>query len=278
MPGETVTSAESATIQIATPDTQEMTLGGLRVLTAAQDLAVTNEPEMQKASDYIGDIKKAEKAVGLLMDEPCKLANDLHKSLTARRGALLAPLAEARATVNKKVGAFMEAEDARVREEQRKRDEAIAKQKAEADRVERERVAAKEKADREQREKEEAAVKKAAELRKAGEDKKAAELLEKAAEEAPPPPPPTAPLTVIDTPPPPRAAAQASGISRAKRWKAELTDIRLLAAAVASGEVPEDYISADLKVMSPIAKKKQQRDIGIPGVIGVPDVSIRSRG
>jgi hypothetical protein len=72
-------------------------------------------------------------------------------------------------------------------------------------------------------------------------------------------------------------AQTAEGATLSKRWYAEVTDLKALAAAVAAGRVPADYIQANSVVLNRVAVALKEHT-AIPGVVAKYDVTTTIRG
>lgn len=104
---------------------------------------------------------------------------------------------------------------------------------------------------------------KALEAMEQGDDTRADEILEQA-EMAPPP--------AVYTPPP----AKAQGISQRDNWKAELTDMKALARAVADGKAPVTLLQLNSVVAGQMARSLKDA-MSYPGVRFYNDPTIAAR-
>ncbi len=68
-----------------------------------------------------------------------------------------------------------------------------------------------------------------------------------------------------------------TGISKRENWKARVTDLKKLAAAVAKGQVPANYILPNEQVLNARAKADKQT-MSVPGVVPYNDFVISARG
>lgn len=109
------------------------------------------------------------------------------------------------------------------------------------------------------------AEKKAERLRAKGDEDRAQEVIDQV-EQAPPPPAP-----VLSGP------NQPEGTHARKYYKAEVVDKRKLIAAVAAGEVPDDVLVPDMKVLNGLARSLKQ-SLKYPGVRVVEDTKPVTRG
>ena len=203
------------------------------VVDKASSIIVSNGLESRVATEFVRDLKgHMEKVEGFFRPD-IENAHKTHKDLCSKLNNFMAPLRNAEMIVKRKIALFSRAEQERIDKEQAA-----------------ERARAKVKADEER----EALLAKAVKAEEKGDDKKAAELLERSSmvrEEV---------RTVQPTLP------QAGVINRME-YEIEVLDKAL---------VPEEYKTVDTALIKRIVKSFKGKT-KIPGIkiIEVPDVSIR---
>ncbi len=203
----------------------------------ALSLSITNDDDLQLAADMKKGVDGLIKQVGLTFDEPVSQADQLHKTLVAKRNLHLNPLKDAKKMIVGKIGTFATQRENRLEEEKRKRQQVIDDALAEQKRIDDE------------------ALEKAA---KAKTPAAAQKILKKAEAESIPIPP------VIDIAEP----AKTAGLSVGKTWFAEVKDVKALCQAVVDGKVPAHYVEANMKILNALAKALKKEDIGVAGCIG----------
>jgi hypothetical protein len=85
----------------------------------------------------------------------------------------------------------------------------------------------------------------------------------------------SAPVTVVAAPVAP-TYQKASGVSSRENWKARVIDIKKLCLAVAKGQVPANYISANETALNARAKA-DKRTLNVPGVVAYNDPIVSGR-
>jgi hypothetical protein len=105
------------------PPVEEHVAFGIEVLEGVKSLDVKTAEDMEVASGIRQKIKDRTKAVKGLLEPFIKAAHALHKSHTARRKDILAPLEKAEEIINGKMVDWQIKEEKRLAEEQKKRDE-----------------------------------------------------------------------------------------------------------------------------------------------------------
>jgi hypothetical protein len=147
---------------------------------------------------------------------------------------------EAEGIVNKEILRF-DTEDRERREKEQREAEAKARKEAE-----------------------EAALRAAAEAEASGDKEEASAIIEEAI---------TAPIFVPPPPPPPKLA----GTAEVTYWKCEVTDLKALVLAVASGKAPLNYIQADTTVIGS-AVRNQKKFFSCPGVKSWSETNRKATG
>lgn len=196
----------SASLAVVQPEGNEGALHEeLKSIKArAEMIQVTDTASCEAAAGAYKDLTDASKKWSDYWEEPCANAHKTWKGLVARRDEVLNALKKAKDDISKKMKVWTEAEEAKRREAQRLAQEA-ARKTAEAE-----------------------AVARAVELEQEGRKEEAEALLD-----APPP----APTVMVQSNVPKNL-----GKAVQKYWKYEVTDIKVLARAVAEGKVPPDAI------------------------------------
>ena len=203
----------------------------------ALSLSIIDDDGLQTAAYLKKGVDSLIKQVGQTFDEPVSQADQLHKTLVAKRNEHLNPLKEAKKMIVGKIGTFTTQRENRLAEEKAKRQKAIDDAKAEQER------------------KDALAIEQAA---KAKTPAAAQKILRKAEAESVPIPP-----SIEEVEP-----SKTSGLSVGKTWFAELTDVKAFCQAVVDGKVPEHYVEANMKILNALAKALKREDIGVPGCIG----------
>jgi hypothetical protein len=205
------------------------------VLEVAQGLVVKDDGKKSLAIIAVDGWKGLLAEVDETFDPGIKKAHELHKELLSKKAKHADPLKAAIKLGNQKILGY----DDEVR---RQAEAAERKRQAEEDR---------------QREAEEKALEEAAVARNSGDTVKAEEILAKADEAAVAPRP-----TYVAPMPTSTPGAQT-------RWSAEVTDLKALCAAVASGAVMPEAVEPVMSFLNKIAVSRKTEDLGIPGVRGI---------
>jgi len=93
-------------------------------LSWASALVVTTDDEDAEASDTLRGLKTLRKRVADVFDPPIKAAHESHKAAIAAKKKVDGPLDEAEKLAKRKIGVYRLERDKRIREEQRKAEEA----------------------------------------------------------------------------------------------------------------------------------------------------------
>ena len=211
----------------------------------AQGLAIKTEMDNTKAAQLTAAIKaeiKTRKASD--MYTTAKESKDASKrAFDSLEAMLIDPLKEAVEIITPKIGAFVQAENARRAQLQAIEDAKVAEAQRKAD----------EKAAKAQRKADEAYAAKCA---------KAAEL-NKPAPVAPAyvPPPVIVPRKVI------AAVSAPGGTTYREYWSAEVISIRELNAAISKGIVDDDCVIGNMPFLNNLADQKKIEGVVIPGVL-----------
>lgn len=254
------------------------------VLTTGEGIIEQCDPDdegsIERVEAFItGDVKAQRERVKLLMDPICSAANKLHKFATAARAALDDPLAELEAEL-KKVSLEARTEINRRIQEQQEREAAAAKKAAE-EAAKREAEELRESAAAQRKQAEEEAER----LRAEGKTEEAQALVQQAEQSAQHHEAVAADVVqeVQQAPPvafaqPVRQSVPTSGVSYAKEWYAEVSDLKALCRAVADGIAPEDAVTANMVKLNAMATAMKSA-LKVPGVAARerPIVSARRR-
>lgn len=246
-------------------ETEEVETKALSIVDQAKAVKVTDSQTYTAAGMLWKSIGEMIKEVKDTFDPICEAANKAHKAATAKRAQYLDPLTAAQRSVKSLMSAY-DAEQERIR-------------KAEEDRlrkIEEERIAAERKAEQERLE----AERKAEEERLLAEaiaadergDKDTAEILTEAAaatsenirQEAAAlaqEPIYVPPVVVV----PKSIPKMAGGPIYREVWSAEITDIKALCMAVATGKASPECVTANMPVLNKMAVALKNT-LNVPGV------------
>jgi len=233
------------------------------IVPKAMALAVNTNEEYETAGQWLADLRKLRKAADEFFRPSISAADKAHKETLAVKAKALEGITQAEQHLDAQMTAHAK---------EVKRLQAEAAERERAAQVERDRLA------REQREADEAA---AAAARKVAEDAKIAIAAEAEAsgnselaeeildEEVPEPPvapsPSPAPAPVPAGPPPP-ATPTSSAISTRANWKARVTDLGALVAAVAEERVHLNAVEANETFLNFKARECRKEGEMYPGV------------
>lgn len=236
----------------------------------AKAIAVRDQATYNQAADFKRTLAGWRKKIVEEFAPMKEAAHKAHKAITSKENEYLAPITQAEGMVAIEIRKF-EDEQKRIQAAEQRRLEEEARLAAEEDRKRREAEAAEIraaelKAAEELRQKDEALrLERAAEAERNGGDVDAAlntpviEVPEVAPIEAyVAPPAPVAPVVAAPT----FEAAKGLGIRRT--WGAEVFNLKMLCAAVATGEVPESYVQPNLVALNARARSDQSM-FKVPG-------------
>lgn len=208
----------------------------------ARDLAlsVKDDEGYRAAGEFLIAIKGFRKKVDDAFAPAVQKAHEAHKAIKALQNQAAAPLDEAERIIKPALAAYDQEQDRIRREEQ---DRLAAEQKKRDD---------------------DARIAEAAKVAENGDLDGANAILE-----APPAP-------IVAPPPPPKAAV--AGISYRETWKAEVTDMRSLIAAVASGKASTTLLAINGPALNSMVRALRS-ELKIPGVRvwSEKEVAARSR-
>ncbi len=237
-------SDPARTIDVAEAEAQSVALA---LPNSARSIVVIDYQTKEAANAFFLDCRRARKVIDAFYDPKIeewkaakRLADDNRAKMVAEKTAAEAPIVEAEGIVNREIMRF-DAEDRKRREEEQRIAEAKARKEAE-----------------------EAALRAAAEAEAAGEREEAAAIIHEAI---------VAPVFVPAPPPPPKLAGSAEVVT----WKMEVSDLKALVLAVASGKAPLTYLQAD-EVAIRRTVTAQKASFTCPGVKTWPETSRRSTG
>jgi len=205
----------------------------------ARDLDVTDDETYEFASAMILGIKELRQQIEIYHAPLKEAAHRAHRKICDAERGLLAPLVEADGIVVPKITAFLQ------RKEQERRIQEAQAREAQR-RIEDEQRAAE-----------------ARSLQAAGESEAAAQLLAS--------PPPPAPPVVI----PP--SGPKTGIGMRTTWKARVTDVRALCAAIGDGRVPVSAIEVKQGVLDAQARVLKS-EMHWPGTEAYEETGIVRKG
>lgn len=212
----------------------------------ATAIKVTSQGSLNRAGLLAGDLREAETQVKQFFAEAKGDAHNLHKKIVSMENRLLIPLQKARDIISGKMVSWQNAESARRRDEKSRKLEAarLATEQAERERLQ----------------------DAAEELEDAGDHEAAEAIYESEVREIP----------VNEISPDEYEVApvqQPSNTQGRRTWSAELTDILLLAKAVAEGRVETSAILPNMVYLNCQARTQKDR-MKIPGVKAVPKDSV----
>jgi len=240
-------------IQIARPDASELVRENLPLVERAKALVIDSAESHGVALNTIKACRAVEKELTDRFEKPRKDLDTAKKSLLATRDGMVGPFAEARSIVSRKADDYEAAE--------RRRAEAEARAaEAEARRIEAANRAAEQ----------ERALAAALEAEQAGDGQQAADLLAEAeeVESAPVFVPVVAPRAQIAT---------VAGVSTQTRYSAEVVDMGMLVAHVATHPDMLNLLEPDMPALNSLARSLRDA-MRIPGVRAVASTVRSTRG
>jgi hypothetical protein len=236
-----------------TPEAQEARSVALALPDNARTIRVVDYVSKVAANAFFLKCREARKLIAAHYDPKIdewkaakKLADDSRAKMVAEKTSAEAPIVEAEGIVKSEILRFDEMEQKRLAEERREADM------------------------RSRKEAEDALLRAAADAEAVGDVTEADALLEEAA----------APRLPIFSPPPP-PVAKLSGTAVYEIWKFEVTDLRALVNAVASGRIPITAVCADEKQIGQ-AVRAMSRDgkssFNWPGIRVWPEKGMKPTG
>jgi len=221
----------------------------------AEALAITSQPEYERAATVLGSIKAYLAQVGETFDPICQATDRSHKLAVAKRREHLEPGLRAEKIVKDRMGIYVVTEERRAREE--------------AARLEREAREEETRRRAEERQAEETArLAEAEALEAAGMGHEALAVLSAPMPEPDPIPPPPPPTTI--------ARPTASGISTPRTWKAKVVNFKALVSAIAAGNAPLTLVEvADSELR--LYARSTKGTVSVPGVEFYEELGISSR-
>lgn len=210
---------------------QEVEKKALTVVEQAKAINITDSETYIAAGAFWKDVGLMIKEVKETFDPICEAANKAHKQATAKRAQFLNPLNDAYKNVKKLMSNY-DAEQERIRQEEQRRLEDIAR-----------------------KEEEERQLQAAIEAEENGEIEESEAIMQ---EEFKPPP------VIV-----PKSIPKMSGGPVFREiWSAELVDIRLLCEAVLRGTASPECVMANMPVLNKLATALKS-SMNIPGVKAV---------
>lgn len=207
-----------------------------RLQIIVKELDIQTKPELDAGNEILGELKQQRKIVEDFWEPLRASAYDSYDRIQKQKKFFLAPFEKLIEALNTKMGAYVLAVKRREQEEADRQ-----AQEAEASRK--------------------ALEAEAQRLLKRGEIEKAQQVMEVA--EMPPPEIPTADLAL-------------EGTTVREPWKARVTDLKALAAAVGAGLVPLQAIEANLSFLNTQAKSFA-KELNYPGVEAYQTVQFAHR-
>jgi hypothetical protein len=226
-------------ITIQNPDATALNAAEVApIVAAAESLVVTDQASHGDALLFVQQVERAKRRVRDVFEEPKRAAHAAHKAITAAETNLLAPLDEARATVQRKVLAY-QAEAARIAAE-----EALRKAEEERKRIE------------------EQALIDAIAAEAEGEHAAAQAILE-------------TPVVAPYVQPAP-AVAKVAGVATTTRWRAEVTDLHALVRHVAAHPELLHYLAPAQPALNSAARSLRTA-FAVPGVRAIQEQGMAVR-
>lgn len=250
-------------------ETEEVETKALSIVDQANAVKVTDSQTYTAAGILWKSIGEMIKEVKDTFDPICEAANKAHKAATAKRAQYLGPLTAAQRSVKSLMSAY-DAEQERIRkaEEDRLR-------KIEEERIAAERKAEQERLEAERKAEEERLLAEAEAAEKRG-DKEAAEILTNAAIETSEQIKETIeavasePLYVPPVVVPKAVPKMQGGPVYRETWFAEVTDIKALCMAVATGKAPAECVMGNMPVLNKMA-------VALRSSLNIDGVAARSK-
>lgn len=205
-------------------ETQDVETKAVTIVDQAKAVKVTDAASYQAAGSLYKSIGEMIKEVKDTFDPICEAANKAHKAATAKRAKFLDPLQDAYRSVKGLMSAW-DAEQERLRQEEQRRLEEIARKEAE-ERAILDAIAAEEEARLNGATQEEA-------------EEEAAAIIEQ---------PVYVPPVVV-----PKAVPKVQGVSFRELWSCECFDVRALCKGVAEGRVSPECVLPNMPVLNKLA-------------------------
>lgn len=193
-------------------------VGGTEWMEKAEKWSITNSGEYLLASDFLKQLKGAQKSIAELFAAPVKAAHEAHKAVCAFRDRFLIPMEGAETVIKSKMKSFAVMEEfKRKKEEERIQKEAEARAKAEQE-------------------------KKVMESLAKGKTEEAATVLDKPVE--------VPRVQIAPTLPKP------SGVTMKKVWYGECVDMMAMLKGIVEGRLPINLVSYKPSALNDLAKLK----------------------
>lgn len=226
------------------PETKEIEIQSQQIVETTKNLSIVNHADYLAAGEYLKTIKRAQKKVKEIFDDPKKKASDAHKSICALERQFLEPLKKSENECSSKVSQYMI-------EERRKRQEEERKAREEAERI------AREEAEKLRIQQEENRLKTAEMLDSQGFKEEAEQVLSEP-EQTP------APIVQV-TYQKPEEKEKVQGLHVRSSYSAEVYDLMALVKEVAAGRQPIACLEANTKFLNNQARALKN-ELRIPGV------------
>jgi hypothetical protein len=250
-------------------ETEEVETKALTIVDQAKAVKVVDSKSYTAACQLWKDIGAMIKEVEGTFEPICDAAHKTWKTAVAKRDSFLNPLTDARKSVKAITSAY-DAEQERIRKAEEERLAAIArKEEEERRRIEQERLEAERKAEEER-------LLKEAEAAKARGDKEAADALLNAAVESNEQSKEVAaalaqePIYVPPVVVPKSVPKMAGGPVYREMWLAEVTDIKALCLAVATGKASTECVLGNMPVLN-------RQAAALKGTLNIPGVRSYSK-
>lgn len=204
----------------------------------AEAFEILSQEDYGMAAEALLGIKALQKEVKKACAPVKAATNAAHKAATQQENGFLAPLTTAERTFKGKMGTWDDQQEAAAREERRLI--AAAQTKAE----------------------EELRLEKARRLEEEGKDEEADQVLE-------------TPIQMPIAPEP--VAVKTQGISKSKKWSAQVTDMRAFLQGILDGKIPESAVEPNAKMLRQQATALQDQ-FKWPGVEVKSETVLSARG
>lgn len=205
---------------------------------------VKTAADYAEAGTALQRIKEVEDKIGEFFDSDIAKANELHKSLTGKKKAMLDPLIRAKGEIKNARIAFSTEQDRLRQVEQDKLDKAARDEEA----------------------KKKAALDKKIEKAEAKGDTASVDALQQQKEQV-----------VVLAPQAAPRVEQVAGIAQSRTWKASVTDFKALVEAVAQGKAPLGLLEVNQAALNSLARATKGMET-TPGVKYFEEVSERVSG
>lgn len=225
---------------IALPNTEEINRKTVEAVQFAKSMVISTNEEYVQATEFVKGLKKLEKEIKDTFSEPKDLAFKAHRSIVAAESKHLEPIQEATRILNPKVAGYLEEQDRKRREEEKRLQDEARK------REEDERLAT------------------ALQAEKEGQKQEAEAILSV---------PTPVPAVVL-----PKSTPKVDGTSMSYRYSAQVTDIMALIKFVAANPRYVSFLQANTVALNREAVNHKEA-LQLPGVqlVRTPVMAYRTK-